>query len=264
VSQPRPDASWPQGRPKLSRSGSSPGTANPWSPERIDVAVAGRPRNVADPHSDPTQSEEEWPPDPAEGGAAPENGPAEERGTGDDRTTDADQTTDAAQRPAGERGALTLTGRGAVAGMLVLFFFTLLVASWLEWGWLAGASFVIGSGAAARYTRRRDLLVIAVSPPLLFLCALICVKALTANGSTIISTVEGTALTLANVAPWLFAGVILYLIIAWVRGLPQCVTDLRRDLRPDLQAPRSGNSGATGGQATDSRAAYRPGPRHYR
>ena len=66
--------------------------------------------------------------------------------------------------------------------MLVLFFFSLLVASWLQWGVLAGASFVIGSVAAAWYTKRRDLLAVAVSPPLLFFCALICVKALTAQG----------------------------------------------------------------------------------
>ncbi len=139
--------------------------------------------------------------------------------------------------------------------MLVLFFFTLLVASWLQWGVLAGASFVIGSVGAARYTKRRDLLTVAVSPPLLFFGALICVKALTAQGSAIISTVEGTALTLANVAPWLFAGVIVSLIVAWVRGLPQCVTDLRRELRPDLVPPRPGHS-----QAMVSRGGYRPGP----
>ena len=143
--------------------------------------------------------------------------------------------------------------------MLVLFFLSLLLASWLRWGVLAGAGFVIGSVGAAWYTRRRDLLVVAVSPPLLFFLALIVVKALTAKGSMIISTVEGTALTLANVAPWLFAGVIVYVIVAWVRGLPQCVTDLRQDLRPDLAQPRSGTSGAAG-----SRAAYQPGPRHYR
>jgi hypothetical protein len=140
--------------------------------------------------------------------------------------------------------------------MLVLFFFILLLATWLQWGFLAGAIFVIGSVGAAWYTKRRDLLTVAVSPPLLFFGALLCVKALTAQGSTIISTVEGTALTLANVAPWLFAGVILSLIVAWVRGLPQCVAELRRDLRPDLPGPRPGNTWTTA-----SRRGYRPGPR---
>ncbi len=95
-----------------------------------------------------------------------------------------------------------------------------------------------------------------MSPPLLFFAALVCVKALTAKGSTIISTVEGTALTLANVAPWLFAGVIVSLIVAWVRGLPRCVTALRHDLRPDLPRPRSESPGTP-----VSHGGYRPGPR---
>jgi hypothetical protein len=140
--------------------------------------------------------------------------------------------------------------------MLLLFLFSLLVANWLQWGVLAGASFVVGSVAAAWYTRPRDLLAVAVSPPLLFFCALVCVKALTAQGTMVISTVEGTALTLANVAPWLFAGVILYLIVAWARGLPQCVTELRLGLRPDLPRTPAGRPAATVG-----RGRYRPGPR---
>jgi hypothetical protein len=155
-----------------------------------------------------------------------------------------------------DRGRIALTGRGAIAGMLLLFLVSLLVASWLRWGVLAGASFVIGSVAAAWYTRPRDLLAVAVSPPLLFFCALICVKAVTAQGAAIISTVEGTALTLANVAPWLFAGAVLYLIVAWARGLPRCVSELRHDLRPDLPRPRSESPAAT-----VSHGGYRPGPR---
>jgi hypothetical protein len=139
--------------------------------------------------------------------------------------------------------------------MLLLFLVSLLVASWLEWGVLAGASFVIGSVAAAWYTRPRDLLAVAVSPPLLFFCTLVCVKAVTAQGAVVISAVEGTALTLANVAPWLFAGVILYLIVAWARGLPQCVTELRRGLRPDLPRPPAASPATT-----VSHGRYRPGP----
>ena len=171
----------------------------------------------------------------------------------DAELTDAEQASPEQASPA-DRGRIALTGRGAVAGMLLLFLISLLVATWLRWGVLAGASFVIGSVAAAWYTRPRDLLAVAVSPPLLFFCALVCVKALTAQGTMVISTVEGTALTLANVAPWLFAGVILYLIVAWSRGLPQCVTELRHGLRPDLPRPRAGSPAAT-----VSHGGYRPG-----
>ena len=131
-----------------------------------------------------------------------------------------------------------LTGRGAITGMLLVFFLGVLAASWLHWGPLAGGSFLVGTVAAAWYTKQRDLLTVAVSPPLLFFIVLVCVKALTADGNIMLSTVEGTALTLANVAPWLFTGVALSLLIAWFRGLPRCIAQLRRDLRPDLAQRR--------------------------
>ena len=67
---------------------------------------------------------------------------------------------------------------------LVLFFTGLLVSTWLHLGLLAGASFLAGTVVAAWYTKQRDLLTVAVSPPLLFFFALVCVKALTATGST--------------------------------------------------------------------------------
>lgn len=184
--------------------------------------------------------------------ASTERGSTEQAST--ERASTGQPSTERANTP--DRSRITLTGRGAIAGMLLLFLVSLLVANWVQWGVLAGASFVIGTVAAAWYTRPRDLLAVAVSPPLLFFCALVCVKALTAQGAVIISTVEGTALALANVAPWLFAGVILYLIVAWARGLPQCVTELRHGLRPDLPRPR-----AESPAATVSHGSYRPGPR---
>jgi hypothetical protein len=140
-----------------------------------------------------------------------------------------------------------LTGRGAILVMFALFFAGLLVSTWLGLGVLAGASFLGGTVIAAWYTKQRDLLTVAVSPPLLFFVALVCVKAATASGSTVLSTVEGTALTLANVAPWLFAGMVLTLIIAWRRGLRCCVADLRRDLRPDLANRRPATPAGQGG-----------------
>jgi hypothetical protein len=132
-----------------------------------------------------------------------------------------------ASAPPDQRPAARLTGRGAILGMLVVFFLGLLVASWLHWAPLAGGSFVLGCAAAARWTKPRDLLSVVVSPPALFLIALLGVKALTATGSVLISVAEGTVLTLADIAPWLFAGVAVSLIIACFRGLPQCIRDLR-------------------------------------
>jgi Domain of unknown function (DUF6542) len=144
---------------------------------------------------------------------------------------------DPAPQPQGAgRPGPRLTARGAIAGMLVAFFLGLLLASWLHWGVLAGGSFLAGSVAAARYTKRADLLTVAVTPPLLFLCAVVAVRALTATGNTLLATAEGAVLTLASMAPWLFAGVILALIVAWRRGLRQCVADLRYELSPGRPA----------------------------
>jgi hypothetical protein len=53
---------------------------------------------------------------------------------------------------------------------------------------------------------------------------------------------EGTFLTLANVAPWLLAGTAICLGIAMVQGLPECVRALRAGLRGEVRAskPRRG------------------------
>ncbi len=89
---------------------------------------------------------------------------------------------------------------------------------------------MLGGVAAARWTKSRDLLSVVVSPPLLFFCALLCAKALTASGNKLVSIAEGTVLTLADVALWLLVGMVASLIIAWFRGLPRCVRDLRGNL----------------------------------
>jgi uncharacterized protein DUF6542 len=127
---------------------------------------------------------------------------------------------------------IRLTGRGAVLGMLAVFALGLLGASWLGWGGLAGASFVAGSAVAVFYVRPRDLLMVTIAPPLLFCVALVGVKAGTATGNMALATVEGAAVTLAGVAPWLFAGTALSLVIAWSRGLRERVRELGEELRP--------------------------------
>jgi hypothetical protein len=126
---------------------------------------------------------------------------------------------------------IRLTGRGAVVVMLVVFALGLIAAAWLGGPVLAGASFVAGSAAAVFYVRTHDLLVATMTPPLLFGIVLVGVKAATATGSVALSTAEGAAITLAGVAPWLFAGMALSLTIAWARGLRECVRELREDLR---------------------------------
>ena len=157
---------------------------------------------------------------------------------------------------------IRLTGRGAVMVMLAVFALGLLVASWMGWPVLAGASFMIGSVAAVLYVRPGDLLMVTIAPPLLFGIALVAVKAATATGSFALSVAEGMAITMAEVAPWLFAGMALTLVIAWARGLGGCIRELRQDLRaaghrpadhqPHDRRPPDRQPEATG--------ASRPGP----
>jgi hypothetical protein len=155
--------------------------------------------------------------------------------------------------------AARLTGRGAVVGMAVLFTAGLLAASWLGLIVPAGAFFVLGSALAAWYTRPADLLLVVLTPAPLFAGALILVQALTAQGSLVLSVIAGTVVALASLALWLAAGVVLTVLIAWRRGLPQCVRDLRRDLRAARSrrpgpVPPGRASLATAGRATPGAA----------
>ena len=151
------------------------------------------------------------------------------------------------------RSRILLTGRGAVMVMLAAFALGLSGASWTPWPVLAGAFFVIGSAAAVIYVRPGDLLMVTIAPPLLFGITLLGVKAATASGNVVLSIAEGTAITMAEVAPWLFAGMALTLVIAWARGLRGCVRELRQDLRA-VGRP------AAGRLAADRTARQQPHP----
>jgi hypothetical protein len=133
--------------------------------------------------------------------------------------------------------AARLTGRGAVLGMAVVFVMGLLVASWLNVTVLAGVFFVVGCALAAWYTRPADLLTVVLAPPLLFSGALIFVEAVTASGSVLLSVTAGSVVVLASLALWLAIGLVVTVAIAWPRGLPQCVRDLRRDLHAERARP---------------------------
>ncbi|MGE5134207.1 MAG: DUF6542 domain-containing protein [Gemmatimonadota bacterium] len=180
----------------------------------------------------PIRQDTAWPGGPQAGAASgrPGPGPSGDCGQGRPGSRQASGAGGLAAAPAGRPG-IRLTCRGALLAMAVLFFLGALAAAGLGWAWLAGLTFVAGSAVAARYASRRDLLAVTVSPPLLFLCTLVLARVLTASGPLAVSVAGGTLLTLAAVAPWLFAGVAVNLVIALLRGLPACVRDLRRGLR---------------------------------
>jgi hypothetical protein len=137
-----------------------------------------------------------------------------------------------------------LTGRGAVLAMFALFFGGAALADLLHLGVLVGFSFLAGCLLVVRFTRRSALLIVVVSPPLIFLIAVACAESLSSSAtghSRVLSAAEGTVLTLAAAAPWLLGGEALGLVLALFRGLPQCIRDLRAGLRgpvsPGARAP---------------------------
>jgi hypothetical protein len=155
---------------------------------------------------------------PAAGGSAGAGGTAGATGTG---------------QAAGARSRIT--ARGAALMMLGMFLAGDLLAGWAGLSVLTGLTFVAGCLLAAVGTHRQDLLVMVTTPPLIFLVAVVCAETLTSPGSTFAASAgavaAGTILTLSAAAPWLFGGALLCLIIAMVRGLPQCARDLQANLR---------------------------------
>ncbi|HEY2521039.1 MAG TPA: DUF6542 domain-containing protein [Streptosporangiaceae bacterium] len=134
-----------------------------------------------------------------------------------------------ADAPAGRAAGLRLTGRGAILGLFLVSFLGILVSGWLGTGVLADLLFLGGCGAMARYTKPRDLLSVSVSPPLAFFFACLLAKLVSSSGGT--SAAEGTLVTLATSAPWLFAGTALTIVIALRRGLLDNIRELRAGLQ---------------------------------
>jgi hypothetical protein len=114
--------------------------------------------------------------------------------------------------------------------MLAVFLVVDLIAAGVHSTFLNGFGYAAGCLLAVAYARREALLVVATTPPAVFLAALLAVKLMTAGGDTVVAGAEGTLLTLAAIAPWLFGVTIAYLAAATVRGLPRCIQDLRTAL----------------------------------
>jgi hypothetical protein len=152
--------------------------------------------------------------------------------------------------PLAGRGAV-LTGRGAMLAMAVVFLIGLLAAALLGRAVVAGLAFVLGCVLAARYARPADLLTVTVGPPVVLAGTLLFVRLVTGSGGLLLSGVMGSVVTLVAIAPWLAAGMVLTVIIAWARGLPECIKDLR-------QALRSARRG-TGDARVAAQNAHRPG-----
>jgi hypothetical protein len=128
-----------------------------------------------------------------------------------------------------------MNARAAVVVMFSIFLLTYLSADWLHVVALTGFGFAAGSAAAAGRTRRKHLLLVTTTPPALFLAAVIAGELITMHLDHVAATpglvLADVFLTLSAAAPWLFGGVAVAVVIAMVRGLPQCVRELRAQLR---------------------------------
>ena len=143
------------------------------------------------------------------------------------------------------QASVRLTGRGALAALFVLCFFTQLIADWTGWGTLAGAAFVCGCGAVTYYTRTSGLRSVVVAPPLLFFAGSTCAELITAPGTFLAAT--GILVTLGTSAPWLFTGTALAVVVAIGRGYRPAIR------RPGGSFPR-GSGALRGGSAREGSA----------
>jgi hypothetical protein len=135
-----------------------------------------------------------------------------------------------------------LRARATLSGLFAWTLVSCLLAAWLHLAVVAGLGFCAGSALAAWYCRPAALLRMLTAVPAVFAVAEILAQFATrpAGGrrGLVVPVAGGTLLTLASVAPWLFAGTAGAVAIALFRGLPRCVRDLRAELRGRAPARR--------------------------
>jgi hypothetical protein len=148
-------------------------------------------------------------------------------------------------------------GLGTLGGLFACCLASCLLAAWLHRPAVAGLGFCAGCALAAWFCQRAALLRIVVAVPAVFATAEVLTQLVTLPGGgrrgLALPVAGGTLLTLAAVAPWLFAGTAGAVVIALFRGLPRCV----RDLRAGLNGWPQGRRAPRGPQAPRSPQALR-------
>ncbi|GHC93111.1 hypothetical protein GCM10007079_42150 [Nocardiopsis terrae] len=124
--------------------------------------------------------------------------------------------------PAAPRRPPRLTGRGGVLLIVVFSFAGTMIAHLASVTTAPGLAFTIACLVTASLVRPGDLLSLSVSPPIAYFAAVVAAESLLALGNEGFARVLilGLASRLAEVAPWLFLGTALVLVIAVFRGLP--------------------------------------------
>ncbi|PSK97288.1 hypothetical protein CLV63_1086 [Murinocardiopsis flavida] len=137
-----------------------------------------------------------------------------------------------ARGPAPSTAPLRLTARGAILIIVMVGFAAALADSMVALPMLNGIAFVAVCTLAAFFVRSTDLLTLSVSPPLAYFASALLAEGVLTLGSDGFArgVAIGLATRLADVAPWLFAGTALVLVITLFRGLPRNVRALSDEL----------------------------------
>ncbi|ASU82529.1 hypothetical protein CDO52_06800 [Nocardiopsis gilva YIM 90087] len=136
-------------------------------------------------------------------------------------------------RPAPHSGAgIRLTGRGGILAIVLITFGGAMIAPLAEMPSISGGAFVASCLVAALLVRPTDLLSLSVSPPLAYFTAALSAEMIMTLGENGFArgVAIGIGTRLANIAPWLFLGTALVLLITLFRGLPANVRDLGDEL----------------------------------
>jgi hypothetical protein len=141
-----------------------------------------------------------------------------------------------------------VTIRGALVAMFAVFLLTCLAANWLNVTVLIGLGYVATCVAAPFLVRRNAQLHVVIAPPAIFLTAVLITQILTAQGTSrhgrVLSVIEGTLLTLAAIAPWLFAGTGMGAAAAMTRGLRESIGEVMAQVRGDTAESAAASSAA--------------------
>ncbi|MEU3016563.1 MULTISPECIES: DUF6542 domain-containing protein [unclassified Nocardiopsis] len=125
-----------------------------------------------------------------------------------------------------------LTGRGGVLLIVVFSFAGTMIAHLTSTPAAPGLAFTLACLVTAALVRPGDLLSLSVSPPIAYFVAVVAAESVLALGNEGFARVLilGLASRLAEVAPWLFLGTALVLVVAVFRGLPGNLRDLGDEL----------------------------------
>lgn len=139
----------------------------------------------------------------------------------------------ATRRAPSSGSSVRLTGRGGIVVLLAASLLGAMVGDTFSMPVVTGVCFVAGCLVAAVWVRPSDVLPLVVSPPLVFFVALLIAEAVSAWGSKgfLQALAVGVATVLSDVAPWLFGGTLLVVVVTWFRGLPTAVRRFRAELR---------------------------------